>query len=266
MWHLWIACNDLVFNDKVLSPVDVICRAQRAFGEFVTTPKKSPATLQSPTMQSCNRWSYPPPRALKLNADAAVDPFSHKDGIGVVIRNARGSPVLAFSDPKSFSEVLVGEAIAIRTGLQAALQAGHSNILVESDNSALLSLLNNPSLHHPLAVTNVIQDIRVLASQVNVMELVFVGSALAFVLFLFAFTLLAARCDWERVIGVGKKLGYTTERKEEKCDWVKKEDNGIVDRGVRSCTFIVYGTSESGEWGRRDGIGGVAVWKVESGA
>ncbi|XP_043687623.1 uncharacterized protein LOC122638839 [Telopea speciosissima] len=105
------------------------------------------------------KWDPPLDGCVKLNCDAAVS--ASIKGVGVVIRNSSASPIIAFSALEIFNDVLRGEALVVRVGLQSALEAGLSNILVEPDSSKLVTLLNNSTLHPPVEVACIIHDIRI---------------------------------------------------------------------------------------------------------
>ncbi|KAJ4981483.1 hypothetical protein NE237_032320 [Protea cynaroides] len=107
----------------------------------------------------------PPTNYFKLNIDAAMDATNHRAGIGVVLRNSLGFPVLACSIPSHFSDVLLGEALAVRAGLNLVLQYGYRNLVVESDCLELINLLTGPSNVAQTYVQDIVTDISVLGGQ-----------------------------------------------------------------------------------------------------
>ncbi|XP_043694514.1 uncharacterized protein LOC122645253 [Telopea speciosissima] len=76
---------------------------------------------------------------------------------------ARGLSLCAVSEPTSFSSILEGEAIAIRSGLLQCIADGFDDIEVETDSKILADIVNNRnSQHPPIEVVNLVQDIKYL--------------------------------------------------------------------------------------------------------
>ncbi|XP_043705219.1 uncharacterized protein LOC122655032 [Telopea speciosissima] len=110
-WHLWLACNDLVFNQRVRSPIEVFNRAHQAHFRILQRESSSFSA------------DSPPLGYLKLNCDASYIPSSGSGGFGIVIRNHEGAPIMAYSEPFKASSSLMAEALALRAGMCAILDA-----------------------------------------------------------------------------------------------------------------------------------------------
>ncbi|KAJ4974661.1 hypothetical protein NE237_007835 [Protea cynaroides] len=160
-WLLWKARNALYFNHKQCSPIDVIRRAEHAFSEFhdtlsVTTGISPPWVVSSP--RTC-LWHSPPVDFFKLNADAALQVDSNGSGIGFIIRSSLGQPMIAVSDPIRFLSSAIGEALAIRAGIVAAIKAGVANLQVELDNLEVIKLINRVLSESDPYLMIIVQDI-----------------------------------------------------------------------------------------------------------
>ncbi|KAL5740096.1 hypothetical protein ACOSP7_028979 [Xanthoceras sorbifolium] len=98
----------------------------------------------------------------------------YQAGLNVVFRDCLGKVKLAAASglAESFSP-LVLEAFALKRGLELALEAGFSRILVESDSSTLVKAVN--SVTFPLSkVGNIIMDIVSLIRNLGVLSVIFV--------------------------------------------------------------------------------------------
>ncbi|XP_043697234.1 uncharacterized protein LOC122648024 [Telopea speciosissima] len=169
-WSLWLARNELIFNHKELSPVEVFSKAQQAFngfmdienGKVLNTGQAFGYVETSPTP----KWKSPSAGTLKLNCDAALPRDSIMGGVGFIIRNHLGIPSIAVSEPLVFDEALIGEALAILKGVSAAADAEHHQVEVESDNLEMVTFLNGVNSHPPLSVASIVEDIAHIASSI----------------------------------------------------------------------------------------------------
>ncbi|KAL5736839.1 hypothetical protein ACOSP7_031292 [Xanthoceras sorbifolium] len=88
-------------------------------------------------------WKPPPSFSFKLNTNASFDFNNKVTGLGFVVRNSSGDALATFSGKfQSGFLVDVGEAMAIFSGIQFAIGAGFSPLLVESDSKVVVDLLN----------------------------------------------------------------------------------------------------------------------------
>lgn len=79
----------------------------------------------------------------KINTDAAM--FEGKQiGLGGVVRDFEGDVVVAMCNKmEGIDDVAVAEALRARQGLQIALEADYSNLILEVDNLRLFKCLSN---------------------------------------------------------------------------------------------------------------------------
>ncbi|KAL5759492.1 hypothetical protein ACOSP7_018016 [Xanthoceras sorbifolium] len=97
-----------------------------------------------------------------MNSDAVANLHHNRSGLSMVIHDCFGQVLMAAATCSSvcFSP-LVLEAIALKRGLELALDAGCSKLVVDSDSSTLVKAIN--SYVFPLSETdNLVRDIAVL--------------------------------------------------------------------------------------------------------
>lgn len=110
------------------------------------------------------RWYPPPVEVYKLNSDADVFK-SGQIGMGGVIRDNVGEVVMATSKRMDgIVDADVAEALSARHGLQIALEAGYSALILEVDCLKLFNILKEGKIESSL-FGMVVQDILHLTSQ-----------------------------------------------------------------------------------------------------
>nr|XP_023904550.1 uncharacterized protein LOC112016266 [Quercus suber] len=101
------------------------------------------ATTSVPSVVLQN-WKPPTGQLYKLNFDAAV--FANGLGIGVVIRNAAGEVMAALSTKgAAVNDSEEAEAVACRTAVEFAIDAGFSELIIEGDNVTVMSAVSSLS-------------------------------------------------------------------------------------------------------------------------
>ncbi|XP_043693137.1 uncharacterized protein LOC122643588 [Telopea speciosissima] len=139
--------------------------AEKAFHEFqlVNNPPSGSDTDQSnnssyisESNQAIN-WIPLSPSWVKLNVDAAWTKGTKKGGIGNIIRDHLGIPLLAYSVGVLCDLAFMAEAIAICSGLLLAANGGFKKVLVESNCYPLIKQLS--SSDSELAIISIHHDI-----------------------------------------------------------------------------------------------------------
>ncbi|XP_043718148.1 uncharacterized protein LOC122666104 [Telopea speciosissima] len=97
------------------------------------------ATTSPTTLILTQRWIAPFANFIKCNCDASLSLDLCRSGIGFICRDHKGMPLIVVSDLISFSDVMVGEAHAIRMALLEMIKTGFAQVMVESDNINLIT-------------------------------------------------------------------------------------------------------------------------------
>ncbi|KAJ4961544.1 hypothetical protein NE237_021454 [Protea cynaroides] len=87
-WNMWKSRNELYFDHKSYSLVDVIFRAEKAFNEYYMSV--SPSQVQASSMHiilaPAATRTLPPVGCFKLNSDAALKQGSGRVGVAEAIK------------------------------------------------------------------------------------------------------------------------------------------------------------------------------------
>ncbi|XP_042499822.1 uncharacterized protein LOC122078011 [Macadamia integrifolia] len=104
-------------------------------------------------------WKPPLP-FVKLNSDVSWNSRSKCGGLGVVVRNHEGNPIIAVSDMVSCGSAIEGKVLALRLGLLECISKDVRFVLAETDCKDLGNFLNDLPKAPPLLVQGILQDIR----------------------------------------------------------------------------------------------------------
>lgn len=110
-------------------------------------------------IQKSSAWEPPPVGWLKCNFDCSFSSENNTSGIGWIVRDARGSFIVAGSaNVYGVRSSLDGEAQAFMYALQNVWIKGWRNVWFEGDNLALTRIIN--SVGDDMELGNMISDIR----------------------------------------------------------------------------------------------------------
>ncbi|OIT29739.1 hypothetical protein A4A49_59120, partial [Nicotiana attenuata] len=96
-----------------------------------------------PTTTISIKWLPPTHLSLKLNIDGSFKGKYKKGGIGGIFRNSRGDWILGYLNSAIAYTPAYMELLALKTGLQLALDKTFVNLEIETDATYVISLLNN---------------------------------------------------------------------------------------------------------------------------
>ena len=139
-WCVWQRRNKAMYQN-IVDPLDSIYPlAQRLSSEYYLANEVDiPHTL--PILVS---WRPSTVCEFKVNFDAAVFPKHHSTGVGVVIRNGQGLPVVVACQRFScVYDIADAEALAARVALQLAWDSGLRNVEVEGDSLVVIRALKD---------------------------------------------------------------------------------------------------------------------------
>ena len=127
-------------------------------GEFEEANANADMGMQVQYFSS--RWKAPVAGLYKLNTDPAFQ--GQWLGIGGILRDEGAAVVVFCSKENGKVDVGVGEAIAMRSSLKIAMEAGFRNFILETDNIKLFHHLKKGSIS-PCSFGNLVRDILMLA-------------------------------------------------------------------------------------------------------
>ncbi|XP_042477681.1 uncharacterized protein LOC122059041 [Macadamia integrifolia] len=118
-WFLWISRDDMVFNRRTWSPIEVSQIDQCAFQEFWDPNFLSSNQNSHPSRRDNGNLKWFPPRnnIIKVNCDAAWLVDSSGGGLGFIGRDGLGTLLFSVSEVVDVVDVFTAEALAIRVGL-----------------------------------------------------------------------------------------------------------------------------------------------------
>lgn len=164
-WVLWQSRNNLVFQGKNISQVEVVDQAIYLLHSYQAETSR-PSTSKKREMRS-KPWEAPHRGQIKMNTDAAVSP-NVGVGFGVVFRNEQGHVMLS-ALRREDSTADEAEARAIRFGLQTAINEGIRQVVVESDCLKVITTRKKNEEDRSRSGL-LINDIKELSKQCSILE------------------------------------------------------------------------------------------------
>ncbi|KAK9277999.1 hypothetical protein L1049_027556 [Liquidambar formosana] len=170
LWRIWKARNDKSFAGKVWSPGDVISKALVDALEYNTAVSQG-VNLRSGVHESNSRenrvprWCPSIGSLFKINTDGAWVAKDGIGGVGIVIRDERGMFIAGMAKKLWYmGSAQIAEALALREGLQFALDTSIKGLVVETDAKGVIEDLKN-SKNMLVKVEIVNEDIKQLARE-----------------------------------------------------------------------------------------------------
>ncbi|KAL0760636.1 hypothetical protein Bca101_076786 [Brassica carinata] len=145
VWRIWTAKNYLIFENRAWTPLEILTKAVSNAKEWhlaqisTTQPRSSMSLSSNPPLQTTSLLCF---------TDAAWHATSSRAGCGWIFITEQDEQfhqgTATFDNTPS---ALVAEALAIRSALLNALEAGFTRICIKSDCQALVAVIN--SKNHP---------------------------------------------------------------------------------------------------------------------
>jgi len=105
---------------------------------------------------------------FKLNFDGSLQGQSAAGGF--IIRDWKGEVLTVGASNYGNTSVIMAESRALRDGLQAAVDSGLHRLVIEGDNSIVISVFKKDH-EVPWRIKNIMQDIQVLAHQAQTIQI-----------------------------------------------------------------------------------------------
>lgn len=138
-WKVWETRNQWIFKQIKPHPAKVL-RAAAQVGRDFWEANATSCTINNSTNQQRIRCKPPEASDVKLNFDGSVK----KNAIaaaGFIIRDTYGAPLISGAKKLGLNGVLQAEGLALFSGLQAAILAGHKRIHIEGDSKLLIDCI-----------------------------------------------------------------------------------------------------------------------------
>ncbi|KAK1583496.1 hypothetical protein Q3G72_024241 [Acer saccharum] len=139
-WRLWSNRNCVIHGAVGWIVADLVAWVDNFASDFrvANEPNHKEILSHQPT------WKPPELREFKINWDASFRLRSGTAGVGVIIRNYKGTAIAAKSSPVlGCNSIEMLEAHACLVGLQLAIDVGIFGMVLESDAEGVVRLLSD---------------------------------------------------------------------------------------------------------------------------
>ena len=134
VWAIWYRRNIMRTSKKHIPVQQVHLEVQKARSSYVRTIPPRPPD-QTPHSDPRPIWKPPPWSKLKVNFDGFVFRENQRTGVGVIVRNAKGSVIASMVESFHLPFLVAAvEVIAAKKALQLAEDLGLSSIILEGDS------------------------------------------------------------------------------------------------------------------------------------
>ncbi|XP_035546588.1 uncharacterized protein LOC118348634 [Juglans regia] len=148
MRGLWVRRNESIFEDIFKSPSQVISIAQNDLKEYKQALQMNKVALRNNEEGGSRtlRWEKPRTGSVKANWDAAVDKKQRRVGLGVLIRDEDGKPLVAVEGQKdNVDHPAVAEAQALWKAMVICRDLRLEKVIFEGDAQVIVKAVNNAS-------------------------------------------------------------------------------------------------------------------------
>ncbi|XP_035547284.1 uncharacterized protein LOC118348864 [Juglans regia] len=148
MRGLWVRRNESIFEDIFKSPSQVISIAQNDLKEYKQALQMNKVALRNNEEGESRtlRWEKPRTGSVKANWDAAVDKKQRRVGLGVLIRDEDGKPLVAVEGQKdNVDHPVVAEAQALWKAMVICRDLRLEKVIFEGDAQVIVKAVNNAS-------------------------------------------------------------------------------------------------------------------------
>ncbi|KAM6542489.1 hypothetical protein CsatB_006936 [Cannabis sativa] len=174
-WKLWAVRNDLLWNNKSCSAIDVVRSARIVLDQYCTAQsQKTGALLINDINNVDERWKKPNANMVKINVDGAIFQEQNKFGYGCVARDSNGSLLETISETRlGVVKPEIAETIGIKEALSWIERKQWPSVVIETDALMVVQAIHS-SILMPSQFGLLVDDCRVLLSSLNNVSLKFV--------------------------------------------------------------------------------------------
>ena len=136
----------------------MITRARELLEDFRTAQDQM--GTDSTRQQPCDTWQPPPQSVFKHNFDAAIFSSLNRSEFGAIIHNEEGEVMAAMAAKgPEVSCCMEAKLLACRKAIEFVVDAGFSELVIEGDNSSVMTTISTMKIDQSL-LGNVVRDIQ----------------------------------------------------------------------------------------------------------
>ncbi|XP_060972588.1 uncharacterized protein LOC133038444 [Cannabis sativa] len=143
-WRIWLARNDILWNNKSTKALDVVKLARTNLVSWRNAQKqKSEPLLNVNYSKDLEHWRKPIVHKYKINVDGAIFEAENCFGVGIVIRDQAGHLVEAVSTSKvGVVTPKIDEVIGVKEALSWIKNHNLSDVEIETDSLVVVQAIN----------------------------------------------------------------------------------------------------------------------------
>ncbi|XP_060964982.1 uncharacterized protein LOC133033953 [Cannabis sativa] len=167
-WSIWHARNEVQWNHKSRSALEVVKSAKNILGQWKITKFESPnALFAMGDISKSNCWRKPDEYTVKVNVDGATFEAHQKFSFGCVARDHHGKLIEAISESRwGCVSAEIAEVIGIKEALSWIKRKGWGRVVIESDALVVVQAINS-SVHMPSQFGLLVEDCRTIVASLN---------------------------------------------------------------------------------------------------
>ncbi|XP_018465291.2 uncharacterized protein LOC108836659 [Raphanus sativus] len=166
-WVIWIARNQLVFENKPTSPAEAATKGLRLAREW-SSAQSSIEVIKTPKPRGTHsrrrmQLTVEDPLLMTCRSDAAWDVRTKRAGLAWILTDSKGSCITQETVTQDkINSPLIAEALALRSALLSAGNLGFPKLRCFSDNETLIRAINGDM--HVKEIFGIVMDIKQLSS------------------------------------------------------------------------------------------------------
>ncbi|XP_038701816.1 uncharacterized protein LOC119998535 [Tripterygium wilfordii] len=144
LWVLWNTRNAIVHERQGLVVRDIAAKVRVCSDEFIDncSAKQSLISHAEYSTGHNDHWQVPAMGTYKLNVDAAHFQRKNEIGIGAIMRNCHGEPLICLSERVSVGvDPSFAELLAVKYALWRLRVEGHCDFAIELDSTVVVQAL-----------------------------------------------------------------------------------------------------------------------------
>ncbi|KAM6592724.1 hypothetical protein CsatA_000427 [Cannabis sativa] len=174
-WRLWMARNDLLWNNKSTTALEVIRSAKANLDNWQNAQSNGTIPLLNVNFsKGIEHWTKPVSTKFKINVDGAIFAAENRFGMGFLLRDSNGKLIEAFSSSKVGAvSPEIAEIMGVKEALSWLKTKALTEVEIETDSLVVVQAINS-QVQMPSQFGLLVQDCRMLLSELHNVFLSFV--------------------------------------------------------------------------------------------